>query len=91
MDLSKLVGGQPLTLPCTISKNGLSIRTRTLINTGANGFIFIDTGIVGLAARYLDTDFQKLDTLYTVKGFDGGQAKTITYYLELNLYIDRTK
>jgi transposase InsO family protein len=91
VDLSKLVGGQPLTLPCTISKNGLGIKTRTLIDTGANGFIFIDTGIAGLAARHLDADFQKLDMPYTVKGFDGGQAKTITHYLELNLHIDRTK
>jgi hypothetical protein len=91
VDLSKLVGGESFTLPCTISKNGIGIKTRTLIDTGANGFIFIDTSLASLAARHLDVDFKELEKPYTVKGFDGKRAKTITYYLELNLHIDRTK
>jgi predicted aspartyl protease len=91
VDLSKLVGGESFTLPCTISKNGIGIKTRTLIDTGANGFIFIDTSLASLAARHLDVDFKELEKPYTVKGFDGKRAKIITHYLELNLHIDRTK
>jgi exosome complex RNA-binding protein Rrp4 len=41
-DLSQLIEGSSLTMPCIISKNGLRIKTRTLIDTGANGYIFID-------------------------------------------------
>jgi hypothetical protein len=41
-DLSQLVEGLFLTMLCIISKNRLGIKTRTLINTGANGYIFID-------------------------------------------------
>ena len=50
VDLSQLVGGKPFTLPCTISQNRLGIKTRTLINTGANGFIFIDSRLVEKAS-----------------------------------------
>ncbi len=72
-------------------QNGMGIKTYTLIDTGANGFIFIDTGLASLAIRHLDVDFKELKKPYTVKGFDGKRGKTITYYLELNLYIDRIK
>jgi predicted aspartyl protease len=55
VDLAKLVRGSALTLPYTISNNGLSIQTQTLINTGANGFIFIDLELAKKAAYFLDT------------------------------------
>ena len=88
MDLSKLVGGQPFILPCTISKNGIRIKTRLLINTRANRFIFINTKLANLVAQYLEIDFKELPTPYTVKGFDGKTAKRITYYLKLTLLIN---
>ena len=86
--MSKLVGGQPFTLPCTISQNGIGIKTRTLINTRANGFIFINTKMADIAAQHLNADFKKLPTLYTIKGYNGGASKKITHYLELTLLID---
>ena len=42
LDLSQLVGGEALTMPCTISDNRLGIKTRTLIDTRVNSFIFIN-------------------------------------------------
>jgi hypothetical protein len=42
VDLSQLLGGEAFTLPCTISNNGLGIKTTSLIDTGANGYTFID-------------------------------------------------
>jgi hypothetical protein len=41
-NLSQLIKGLSLTMPCIISKNRLEIKTRTLINTEANGYIFIN-------------------------------------------------
>jgi hypothetical protein len=41
-DLSQLVKRLFLTMSCIISKNRLRIKTYTLINTEANGYIFID-------------------------------------------------
>ena len=49
MDLSKLVGGEALTLLYTINKNRLGIKTYILINTRVNRFIFINLKLVSLA------------------------------------------
>ena len=88
MDLSKLVGGQALTLPCTISKNGFGIKTHTLIDTRANGFVFIDSKLARLAIQHLGVELKELATPYRVNGFDGQKASPITHYLKLSLYID---
>jgi len=36
------MGGSPLTVPCTLAKNGIGITLDILADTGANGFAFID-------------------------------------------------
>jgi predicted aspartyl protease len=54
VDLTKLVGGIALTLPCIISNNRLRIQTQTLIDTGANGFIFINPELAKKAAYFFD-------------------------------------
>jgi predicted aspartyl protease len=40
--LTNLIGGLPLTVSCTLVKNGIGIDLNVLIDTGANGFVFID-------------------------------------------------
>jgi len=74
VDLSQLLGGDSFTFPCTISSNGLGIKTRTLIDTGANGYAFIDTEFAALATRFLDTKTQRLLIACNVRGFDGKLA-----------------
>ncbi len=74
-------------MPCTISKNGLGIKTRALIDTGANGFIFIDSQLAQKASRFLDTPTRTLEIPCQVKGFDGKTSNPIEQYLEMNLHI----
>jgi len=50
-----LLRGDSFTFPCTISSNGLGIKTCTLIDTRANGYAFINTDFVAIATRFLDT------------------------------------
>jgi hypothetical protein len=88
VDLSQLLGGDSFTFPCTISSNGLGIKTRTLIDTRANGYAFIDTDFVALATRFLDTKVQRLPAACNVRGFDGKIAQPITDYVELTMLID---
>jgi predicted aspartyl protease len=85
IDLSQLVGGESLTIPYTISKNGLGIKIRTLIDTGANGYIFINSELAQKASRFLGVPIQRLKVPYRVKGFDGQPSNPIEYYLEINL------
>jgi hypothetical protein len=84
-----LLRGDSFTFLCTISSNGLRIKTRTLINTRANGYAFIDTKFADLATRFLNTKLQRLLILYNIRGFDGKMAQPITDYIELTLLINR--
>ena len=89
--MNQLVGGTPFTLPCTISKNGLGVRTRALIDTGANGFVFIDSALAYKVSKHLDRPILPLPSHCAIKGYDGGQTNTIRQYLELDLRIDGHK
>ena len=78
-------------MPCTISMNGLGIKTRALIDTGANGFIFLNSPLAKKASQYLNIKIQTLEFPYNVKGFDGQKTELITQFLELNLHISGRK
>jgi hypothetical protein len=84
-----LLRGDSFTFLCTISSNGLGIKTHTLINTKANRYAFINTEFAALATRFLDTKTQRLLTLCNVRGFNGKMAQLITDYIKLTLLIDR--
>jgi predicted aspartyl protease len=91
VDLSQLLGGEAFTLPCTVSNNGLGIKTSSLIDTGANGHTFIDSKFVRTIERFLDVKPTQLASPCNVRGFDGKQAAPITHYIELTLLIDGRK
>jgi predicted aspartyl protease len=72
-----------------MSRNGIGIRTRTLLDTGANGFVFIDSKLAIELSKHLDAPIRRLETSYHVRGFNGQRADDITEYIELNLHLDR--
>ena len=53
LDLSKVLRGDLLTLPYTISQNRIRIKNRTLIDIGANSFIFISSNVASKISRHL--------------------------------------
>ena len=88
MDLSQLLGGTAFTIACTVSNNGLGIKTSSLIDTGANGHTFIDTKFVKTVERFLGVSPSPLKTPCKVRGFDGQQTTPITHAIELALMVD---
>ena len=60
LDLSKVLRGDPLTHPYTISQNRISIKNRALIDTRANGFVFVNSLVVGKTSRYLGVPIRPL-------------------------------
>jgi hypothetical protein len=60
VDLSKLIRGDSLTLPCIVNSNQLGIKTSALINTRANSFIFINTKFAKLVCHHLDLTLKQL-------------------------------
>ena len=83
-----MLKGDLFTFLCTISSNRLRIKTRTLINTRANGYAFINTEFAALATRFLNTKTQRLLTLCNIRGFNSKIAQLITDYIKLTLLID---
>jgi predicted aspartyl protease len=78
-------------MPCTISKNRLRIKTRTLIDTRANGYIFIDRRLAEKASQFLDVPIQTLLVSHDIRAFNSKKASLITQYIEMNLHIDGRK
>jgi len=84
-----LLKGDSFTFLYTISSNRLGIKTRTLINTRANVYAFINTEFAALATRFLNTKTQQLLILCNIRGFDSKIAQLITDYIKLTLLIDK--
>jgi len=84
-----LLKGDSFTFLYTISSNRLRIKTRTLINTRANGYAFINTEFAALATRFLDTKTQRLLIPCNIRGFDSKIAQLITNYIKLTLLINK--
>ena len=84
-----MLKGDSFTFLYTISSNRLRIKTRTLINTRANGYAFINTKFAALATRFLNTKTQQLLTLYNIQGFNSKIAQLITDYIKLTLLINK--
>jgi predicted aspartyl protease len=80
-----------LTISYTISKNRLKIKTRTLINTRANGYIFIDCKLAEKASQFLNILIQALLMSYNIKVFNNKKASLIIQYIKINLHINSYK
>jgi predicted aspartyl protease len=71
-----------------IVHNGLAITTKALIDTGANGFAFIDTRFAILIGRHFGLNTIRLETPCAVRGFDNRNESSVTHAIALNLLID---
>jgi hypothetical protein len=86
--LSQLIGGKHFTLLCTLASNGYGVKTSALIDSRANGLVFIDSQYATDIAEFLDLPFIRLRNPCLVKGFNGQAGKAVTYMIVLNLGID---
>jgi hypothetical protein len=88
LDLTKLIGGEHMTTFCTLAKNRLSFPTKTLIDSGANGFAFIDTTFLKHLSPFFKPILHSLKSPLQVKGYNSIQGRKITHYTLLNLTVD---
>jgi RNase H-like domain found in reverse transcriptase/Reverse transcriptase (RNA-dependent DNA polymerase)/Integrase zinc binding domain/Integrase core domain/Chromo (CHRromatin Organisation MOdifier) domain len=71
----------------SISRNGYRNRTSALADSGANGFIFIDTQYASNLAKYFQTKIVRLKHPCPVKGYDGRAGTPITHVIILDLNV----
>jgi hypothetical protein len=82
------MGGKHFTVPCNLSFNGYLVNASSLIDSGANGFAFIDTLLVTDIVTFFKLKFQRLPRPLGVKGYNGKLRKSITHILRLHFTID---
>jgi predicted aspartyl protease len=88
LDLTKLVGGDAFDVPCTLIKKGYSYQTHTLVDTGANGFSFIDAALADQLIRHCGASARPMPRSIPVTGFNGTAQASITSYIRLTFQID---
>ena len=82
------MGGNSFTLACTLRKDGIAIQVKALGDTGACGYVFIDSQFASDLCRTLGLKLKKLPHSVYSKGFDGKKGSPITQYLTFNIEID---
>ena len=80
-----------MTIPCTLSHNGYSVKTKALANSRANGFVFINTLCTINITKFLNLKAQRLSRAINVKGYNGIVGNAITYILRLHLTVDKQR
>jgi len=88
LDLSRLLGGKALDMSCSLIVNGFRFRTQGLVDTGANGFLFIHTSLVTLLTKHCGVSVNYFPKPIPVKGFDGKSSASITQWIQLTLEVD---
>jgi hypothetical protein len=77
-----------LTVPCTIAHNRYAVKLNALVNSEANGFVFINTLCAIDIAKFLNVKAQRLSRPINVKGYNKKAESAITHILRLHLTID---
>jgi hypothetical protein len=85
------MGGLPLTVPCTLAKNGIGLDLDILADTGANGFAFMDTVLADQICSSFNLQLRPLNQKIQAKGYDGRAGQVASYYLSMNLIVDNRK
>jgi hypothetical protein len=88
IDLSSLMGGPSLTFACTLYKDGMAIQVQALGDTGACGYVFLDSRFASDLCRVFGRKLQRLLHPVCPKGYDGKKGSPISHYLSFNLEID---
>lgn len=88
LDLSQLMGGQQFCVSSHVGKNGYCSQTDVLVDTGANGYAFINTKYAIQVAKFCLASPIRLREACCVKGYDGKAREAVTHVIFLNLRIN---
>ena len=84
-DLHHLLGGQSFTVPAQIAFNGCSVPISSLADSGATGYVFLNSRCALEAAKSLKAPLLPLSSPCDIKGYDGKTGVPITHAIFLHL------
>jgi hypothetical protein len=90
-NLRRLLGGQSFTVPAQIAFNGCSVPISSLADSGATGYVFLNSRCALEAAKSLQAPLLPLSSPCNVKGYDGKTGVPITHAIVLHLCVDGRK
>src|SRR6201991_2160315 len=85
------MGGKHFTIPYTLSRNRYGVRSSALVDTGVNGFAFINRSFATELSKFLNIQPVRIPNSLSIQGFDGKRATTVSYALILHLTIDKRR
>ena len=88
INLGSLMSGKSFTIACTLHKDGIALQVNALGDTGASGFVFLNTSFASDLCRTFGLTPRKLPQPVYPKGYDGTKGSPITRYLSFNIEID---
>ena len=86
--MSRLIGGNQLIFNCLVYYNGMAVTLTAMIDTGANGYAFIDRQKARELRKSIQCTRTQLVTSISTTGFDGQQRHYITHATNTHIYID---
>ena len=89
--MSRLFGGPHFLVPTVLCSQGLGVRLHSLVDTGAQGFLFLNSTIAPSLSQALRTPIRKLPFKVHVKGFQDQITSPVTEYIRLHIVIDGRK
>ena len=91
IDLSQLLGGKQFTVSCNLVFNRYGFKTPALADTGANGYVIINTILARQLSHFLSSPILTLPSPIAVRGFDGHSLQSATQYIVFHLHVDSRK
>jgi predicted aspartyl protease len=88
VDLGSLSGKDSFTLACTLRKAGIDVQVQALCDTGASGYVYIDSRFASDLCRTFGLKLQQLPHPILPTGYSGQKGSLITYYLIFIIEID---
>ena len=88
MKMSDVLGGDSFTLPCRLAANGLAMNVTALIDTGANGEVFIHTKHFDFVEKRLRVYIRTARKPVSLTGYDNKHSESISRVFTANLVIE---
>jgi predicted aspartyl protease len=91
LNLSHLFRGPHFLISSLLHNQGIGVQLNSLVDTGAQGFLFLNTQIASSVSTALRQPIRKLPYKVQVRGFKDQITSHVTHYIRLHLNIDGRK
>ena len=85
------MGGNPFLAYTTLTMNGCGVKTRALVDTGANGYLFMNRPLALRLAQSLGLKIQNLPFSVPIRGYNSQIQSKVNQFIRLHLNVDQRR